>query len=228
MCVPAAMGIASTAVGIGSTYMNYKAGQDAADAANQQSQLDYMAATQNRELALANRAAQLAYQKEASMHERKRFLREIVGSNLGYSFRKEDRSAETLATRLQAVEARGVAGAQAGAAGVSGVSADRLLQTYSNLASRRVADIEEEARRDLITTSEKQKDSYLGYQQNLISINQPVAGVGNVVKRADVSGPSSASLWLGLGQAALGGYSAYSTIKANQSQGTGTQVSTTA
>ena len=209
MCEPTTLALGSMAVGTASAVSRNKAQRQAAAAANANAQLQYQTALANRGLLMDQRARQMAHQAEATAAEKVRLGRELLGIQTGYIFRRDDRAIEKGETRLEAYQQQSAAQTVAGAAGVSGRSIDRILQGFDRAASKRVASLEEEARRDYVTTKLRADDARLGSLQRIIGINQPLDAVPHVAPPGHIEGPSSSAMWLDIASAGMGAADIY-------------------
>lgn len=199
------LGGAQIALGLLGSRSQYQQDQTNADYRNAVTMANYQASVANRALSVQHQAAQRAAQRAASAAEVVRLNRQLTGLEFSRVLRQDQRAAETGATRLASREQQATAMASAGAAGVAGTSIERLSRAYANIASRRVAVMESEARKDVAGTQLQKGDAIQGAQQNLIRINQPLAPIPEIASPVLSSGASSSSQWLDIGTAVLGG-----------------------
>lgn len=94
---------------------------------------------------------------------------------------------------------------------MAGNSVQRILDGYDRVASRHIAALEEESRRDVVNTQLLLEDQQLASQQRITGINQPLAGIPEVAPPG-VTPSQQGNFWLDIGTAGLQGLGTYADL----------------
>lgn len=125
----------------------------------------------------ANRSAQLKVQKIADKRERERLAQQQTAERINESVIAEQRALELQQASKKVREARATARVSASESGVAGQSVDLLLDDFTKQGTALKLGLERQGRVSGLATNLRIKDQAKQSQQNLIRINQPVAGV---------------------------------------------------
>lgn len=126
---------------------------------------------------MQNRKAQLKVQKQANDAEKERLAKQQSAERIQEGIEAEQRAGELRAAAKRVQEARATARTAAGESNVAGKSVDLLLDQYTKQGTALAVGIRRGGRIAGLATSLRIDDQAQQSKQNLIRINQPVAGI---------------------------------------------------